>query len=155
MKLKTYWLTGQALDWAVAQAVGVDVLLVTGIDGQSDRTEKLTFLSRLEEPERESGSGSKGVPYEPSLDWSQCGPLIAEHSIMLAQSGDKWYAFSKDNEFNPYRGSHYIDCLFNDADGWGETPLIAACHAIVASCIGEDIDIPDELCSPLDDLIRS
>ncbi|CDG88099.1 phage protein NinX family protein [Xenorhabdus bovienii] len=144
MKLKTYGLTGQALDWAVALAIGA--------------TEKImpsgrTWLKLPNDSYYVSNRGSYN--FKPSTNWAQCGPLIAEHSIMLAQSGDKWYAFSKDNEFNPYRGSHYIDCLFNDADGWGETPLIAACHAIVASCIGEDIDIPDELCSPLDDLIRS
>jgi len=79
-------------------------------------------------------SGGKGSDY--STDWSQGGPIIEREGISTVQEGDAadWVASVYDHK----------------ADDWhlhtlGETPLIAAMRCYVASKLGDEVEIPEEL----------
>jgi hypothetical protein len=96
--MKTSELTGAALDWAVAIAIG---------------------------------------EYRPvavpsySTDWSQGGPIIDKEDIDTVKVGVK-----------QWRGRIEGG---NPVSGYGPTPLIAAMRCYVASKLGDDINIPEEL----------
>jgi hypothetical protein len=68
------------------------------------------------------------VHYSPSTKWEQGGPIIELAHIALWSEGYDW-------EAKQY-GQH---------ESWGPTPLIAAMRCFVASKLGADIDIPEEL----------
>jgi hypothetical protein len=115
MKIKTQDLTGPALDWAVA---------------------------KCEYPEQ-SINTALGFPYlvfgrfNPSTDWSQGGPIIEREKFDVVYQaggrGDEWACFAND-----------IDDNLNSIDA-GPTPLIAAMRCYVASKLGDEVDIPEEL----------
>lgn len=119
MKLKTSELTGIALDWAVAKAIGLDVSLkdYSHSSGQYLRS----FGSS-------SDSESEGIEYSPSTDWEQCGSLIEKYQIDLTcevmAEGPVWSA------------GYWHD---------GKTPQIAVCRNVVDTQLGNVVDIPDEL----------
>ena len=78
------------------------------------------------------GRMSKGqsmlVMYLPSTDWAQGGPIIEREQIAIFLNGDdEWTA-----EDGWYRAS-------------GPTPLIAAMRCYVASKLGDEVEIPEEL----------
>ena len=68
-------------------------------------------------------------------DWSQGGPLIARHRVMIEPLI---------RIHRPEGGWH---AGFKDRIGvcHGPTPLIAACRAIVAANLGDEVDVPEEL----------
>jgi hypothetical protein len=129
MKIKTSELTGPALDWAVcfAQHPGAfmsstHVWLPAG-DAEDD------FLID-----------------KTSTDWAQGGPIIEREEIELKvlanclntdnhptfKAGDAWEAnlWPVDTDLIEY-------C--------GPTPLIAAMRCYVASKLGDEVEVPDEL----------
>lgn len=71
---------------------------------------------------------------KPDADWSQGGPIIERERIWLQPEigkdgcGNAWYAVS----------------LLN-TDAYGPTPLIAAMRCYVASKLGDEVEIPEEL----------
>jgi len=75
MKIKPSELTGAALDWAVAEAVGDIPIIIFGS----------LFVAE-----------DAGEEYSPSTDWAQGGPLIEKHGIWLSDDNDespeKWIA---------------------------------------------------------------
>lgn len=124
MKIQTSELIGAPLDWAVAEALKPTV----------------------KKPDR-FGVGSfgplfgKGYLYptwrmrkfDPSVDWAKGGPIIEREQIDLTSHNRRptsqlWQA---DNA--------------QDVAVYGPTPLIAAMRCFVASKLGEEIDVPDEL----------
>jgi len=118
MKVKTAELTGSALDWAVAQCenTGRVIRLGFGYEIVVDRCADL-------------GGGEE--VYSPSTNWEQGGPIIEREGIWLRRLGATWEGIS----------------------GWfpdnvtqaGPTPLIAAMRCFIASRLGDEVDIPDEL----------
>ena len=64
-----------------------------------------------------------------STDWAQGGPIIEREGIALGQTGDGWEATCD--------GCIYIS---------GPTPLIAAMRCYVASKLGEEVEVPEEVC---------
>jgi hypothetical protein len=66
-----------------------------------------------------------------STDWAQAGPIIEREGMQLWRGGE-WCA-SLDQSFNPPDFQT------------GPTPLIAAMRCYVASKLGEEVEIPDEL----------
>jgi hypothetical protein len=100
MKVKTNELTGAALDWAVAKAIG---------------------------------------EYRPvavpaySTDWAQGGPIIEREGISVARRGE--------HSFSPW-GAVLQGFEFDEE---GPTPLIAAMRCYVASKLGDEVEIPEEL----------
>lgn len=117
MKIKTSELEGAALDWAVAQATRLDVDIHIGLPARW-----ISFTGNL-------------VAYQPSTDWNRCGPLIEELEITITQDNarDGWYA------------AQVIYLPDHDEWHYGETPRIAACRAIVAAKLGNEVDVPEEL----------
>jgi len=83
--------------------------------------------------------------YAPHEDWAQGGPLIEKHGIIIAPIEGGWCAFMPKGR--AYKrgaiGIGYIDIDLEDADGFGDTPLIGAMRALVASVYGNEV--PDEV----------
>jgi hypothetical protein len=118
MKVKTNELTGAALDWAVAKCEGLD------IEFEDPRDPWLTLDGIAHQPLHS---------YTPSTDWAQGGPIIEREGICVFLRSPHW---PKNNRWSARQE--------NDAS-LGPTPLIAAMRCYVASKLGEDIDIPEEL----------
>ena len=125
MKIKTADLIGPALDWAVAKCEGIPVY-----DEQ-----KCFTAGWIEYDEFENISWSL---YEYSTDWSQGGPIIEREQIGLFLAmepehpeGERWSAFS-------YR-------VGSNKTQFGPTPLVSAMRAYVASKIGDEVEVPDDL----------
>jgi hypothetical protein len=74
--------------------------------------------------------------WKPSTNWAQGGPIIEREGIGLDQYADypRWQAFTP----APEQPSGQAVCN-------GPTPLIAAMRCYVASKLGDDINIPEEL----------
>lgn len=126
MLIKTSELVGPALDWAVAKAVGFEL--------SAPDVERYKIVCY--DPAAHGGAPEQGgypLRYSPATDWAQGGPLIENHMAMLCyptEAGDPWEA-----------------SLPGDPDWhFGQTPLIAACRAIVAAKLGETVDVPEGLC---------
>ena len=67
--------------------------------------------------------------FEPHLDWAQGGPIIERERInLVGDGGDRWMA---DDSIHM---SYY-----------GPTPLIASMRCYVASKLGDEVEIPEEL----------
>ena len=114
--MKTSELQGAALDWAVAKCLLPE--------GWNDAEIIL------------------GDETDYSTDWSQGGPIIEREKIVLL-----YYGLCGDS--GPWEAQiggdiHYIDQSPGDAVG-GTTPLIAAMRCYVASKLGDEIDIPEEI----------
>lgn len=74
--VKTAELIGPALDWAVAQAEGQDMALLTPVDGRVQIC----------------GMWSRNCTFAPSTDWSQGGPLIGRHRMSFEDGVTDFYA---------------------------------------------------------------
>lgn len=123
MKIKTSELSGVGLDWAVAQVVGVEVSMRYG-------RELVMVHDR---------GGIKLIEsirsvYSPHTDWSQGGPLIEREQIDIEWDGVDGQAYW-------WKASHQDIVQFQI----GHTPLIAACRAIVAAKLGDEVDVPEGL----------
>ena len=122
MKVKTYELSGTALDWAVAKCEGY----VSRGACKADRRRVLI-------PHPDGG----GQFYRPSVDWGQGGPIIDReaHNLFKHNGGTEWCAACN----VPREG--YTAIVTAD----GPTPLIAAMRCYVASKLGEEVEVPDTL----------
>lgn len=113
--MRTSELTGAALDWAVAKCEG---------------KENTWGRSRLKPYEYYQGVSC-------STDWAQGGPIIEREKVCVA-----WLS-KQDLGMEP---EHY--CVAH-IDGiyccYGQTPLIAALRCYVASKLGDEVDVPEEL----------
>jgi hypothetical protein len=76
--------------------------------------------------------------FNPSTDWAQGGPIIEREGITVIHIGedweDTWQARKGDGHWQGYLSG-------------GQTPLIAAMRCYVASTLGVEVDIPEELTS--------
>ena len=124
MKVKTSELIGSALDWAVAKCEG--------------------FKYELYEHNRKKWENGPYRPrhWQPSTDWAQGGPIIDreignlwKHNKLDHNEPDVWTAAA-------YRKAPDGTMLYYED---GPTPLIAAMRCLVASKLGDEIDIPKEL----------
>jgi hypothetical protein len=114
--MKTSELTGAALDWAVAQCEGEEVSVIRG---------------QLETRWTDNG-------WKPSTDWAQAGPIIEREKIALR------YEPKCDWLFVPPQATWLAN--YEGVGEWdGPTPLIAAMRCYVAACLGDEIELPEEL----------
>lgn len=142
MKIKTTELTGPALDWAVAKALGNVVWVKPLIQAINDLTSRV-FLGDPENVEPEE--------FYPSTYWSQGGPIIAREGIDLWRDIGEYLTETKfvNGVETVVPGSsgdgklHYT-WFANNRFG-SPTPLIAAMRCFVASKFGDEVDIPEEL----------
>jgi len=114
--MKTSELTGAQLDWAVSKCEGVN------------------YWHTL------SGSYPpvKQAVFAPSTDWAQGGPIIEREKIDL----QCWDFHSRPWKASIDGGTDAGIALYQE---YGPTPLIAAMRCYVASKLGDEIEIPEEL----------
>lgn len=139
MKIKTSELTGAALDWAVAKSLGCELVMshdnfrriAAGVWDKAKIDERLASMGNYGCYLDTVGNAQPIPTYH--KDWAQGGPIIEREKIDLNYDlGDKmwnahWYG---DTEY---------------ALQWGDTPLIAAMRCYVASRLGDEVDVPEEL----------
>jgi len=149
MKIKTSELSGVALDWAVAQVLASEGQITVDPNDYLTGLPYMTFDCRgpwmwgcgqqeIGTLNRETGKPwvfhGAGGEYKPSTDWSQGGPLIERFALeLIRHSEDKWCAVKE--------WTIDVDCNYP----LGETMLIAACRAIVAAKLGDEVDVPEGL----------
>ena len=146
--MKASELTGAALDWAVAKCEGVDDYIVNE-----------SFMTRWSDDEFEDG-----VDYHYSTDWAQGGPIIEREDTSIIRCDDeyqnfpdKWMAERGANSYceSTEHQSHDPMIQFSvwtdgsmfvkDGPFYGPTPLIAGMRCYVASKLGVEVEIPEEL----------
>jgi hypothetical protein len=117
--MKTSELTGAALDWAVAKCEPDDTLAVYFDESTGEP------LCHDDWPNNQE--------YKPSTDWAQGGLIIERERISVISDyheiKEGWLAESYDNEVLEF----------------GPTPLIAAMRCYVASKLGDEVDVPEEI----------
>jgi hypothetical protein len=115
MKIKTSELTGAALNWAVALCEGWQPERVS-----DDRGEYWWFFK--------DSRGMNPKHYHPSSHWGIGGAIIEREGISLYLYGDsEWDAH--------IGGKEYL----------ATTPLVAAMRCYVASKLGDEVEIPEEV----------
>ncbi len=119
MKIKTKDLIGAALDWAVSKADNP-----TGKEGDIDWWER-NAEGFLYDPLNE-------CTYSPSTDWKHGGVIIEHEGIQL--------------HVDELRTEWLGSCWGYPSCQYGPTPLIAAMRCFVAHKLGDEIEIPEELC---------
>lgn len=129
MKIKTNQLTGAALDWAVAKCEE----RITGFNLGGG----LQVRGRTEEGAELPDAWDLWYEWHPSTDWAQGGPIIEREGIdidCLRCGGkiDGWIAALPMFDEAKYQES-------------SPTPLIAAMRCYVASKLGDEVEIPEEL----------
>lgn len=118
MKIKTSELTGAALDWAVAKCEVTPV-----------KRHNTGAMYLIDTPWVDKTRVKWIAEYSPSRHWAQGGPIIEREGITIQRVSDAlWDAFIS--------RVHHAD---------GPTPLIAAMRCYVASKLGDEVEIPDEL----------
>lgn len=104
------------LDWMVAKCEGVAVRYQPGFLTYSEIQVCADWDDALE--------------YTPSTDWAQGGPIIERERIDLDAYKTDWEA--------SMRGDAFVVSS-------GPTPLIAAMRCLVASKLGDTVNVPEEL----------
>ena len=127
MRMKTSELTGAALDWAVAKCEGYDVFI------------KHAPVQVMYTPK---GKRSWYI-YTPSTNWSQGGPIIEREGITLSRNEQK--SFVGQQPWVSYLIEHLFMDEYEHEYQYGPTPLMAAMRCYVASKLGDEIEIPEEL----------
>ena len=124
-KIKTSELTGAALDWAVATAAKMTVEIQPA--GKCGRP---LYVLAAEQ-------GYTPWIWNPSESWHHGGPIIEReaHNLFKHNGGTEWCCAC-----NVPR-DEYTAIVTAD----GPTPLIAAMRCYVASKLGDEVDVPDEL----------
>ena len=114
--LETSKLIGPALDWAVAKCEGLEFVEYTNHTVYVNRNDPITGVFEVQ------------YGFAPSRHWNQGGPIIGMALIGIDPNGTQWAAFTR------AAGIHH-----------GPTPLIAAMRCYVASKMGDEVDVPEEL----------
>ena len=123
--MKTSKLIGVQLDWAVAKCEGKNGVL------HDDGITRCIVIA--------TASGVYKGTWKPSVNWSQGGPIIEREEIGTSRNapctkGRDWEARGSITA----KGAGYLW-------GYGPTPLIAAMRCYVASKMGDEVAIPNEL----------
>ena len=128
MKIKISALSGAALNWAVAKCEGG---VAQGVYGTPELLESGLHLHYCDV--------LLSHPYSPSTDWAQGGSLVEREKMTL----------SHDEDGQTY--SAYVSLFrqrgMSNRTRWrsGPTPLVAAMRCLVASQIGDEVEVPEEL----------
>ena len=125
MKINTRELTGAALDWAVAKCEGVSGKVIV----RADKGVKVLCLTTLLNQ------------YSPSTYWAHGGPIIERNFISVQQNMD-----------GDCSATMWIGRLVHQRHIGTQAKesklLIAAMRCYVASKLGDEVEVPDELLSP-------
>lgn len=116
--MKTSELTRAALNWAVAKCVW-----------PADIGNTVPFHR-------------DGSSYAPSTNWAHGGPIIERERIATSPlPNNSWRAYAPMGT----RVLHGLEIFDWQHKGNGPTPLIAAMRCFVASKMGDEIEVPEEL----------
>ena len=115
--MKTHQLTGVALDWAVAQCEEVEIVY-DRMHGWWETSDP--YYAEPNDPEM----------FSPSTNWAQGGPIIEREGMTLSCRLNRSFAMLM------------VGYLVQE---YGDTPLIAAMRCYVASKLGDEVEIPEEL----------
>ena len=121
-KLEASSLEGTALDWAVAKCEGLAFEWDEGAAWVYP-PEFNGYVAAL----KGHKANSLFYSFSPSTNWSQGGPIIDRERLFLRYWTNSW------------RAETYFWIMY------GPTPLIAAMRCYVASKLGDDVEIPEEL----------
>ena len=139
MKIKVQDLTKLQLNWAVATSEGHPKAIATsGLDGP---VVICGFKQKMLHYHRE---GQEWIAYQPSSNWAQGGPIIErEITMMFKHLADGWTAQIRHEKEHPSLVKRKVTTGWTNASG--PTPLIAAMRCFVASKVGDEVEIPDNL----------
>lgn len=135
MLIKTSELSGAALDWAVAKSLGWKMIPVPE-DVNGENSGSVIAPPDLDDDFRFPPRGKIGQCFfllNWSTNWAQSGPLLDEFDVWLS-SDEGVHSASTHPHVNEYIRT-------------GPTKLIAACRAIVAAKLGDEVEVPDDLLS--------
>jgi hypothetical protein len=122
--MKTNELTGRTLDWAVCLI-------------ENPQACEYGVADWIEQRRRTVKNGE--YLYRWHQSWMQAGPIIEQEEIGIKRrapcmKGEKWEAMGSITA----KGAGYRHAV-------GPTPLVAAMRCYVASKLGDDVEIPEEL----------
>jgi hypothetical protein len=135
VKVKVSEATGPVLDWMVAKAEGRQPSSYGGA------------VRATAHPDFPGSPPMFGPELHYSTDWSQGGPIIEREELSVGPyyvDGELtgWEAFChKTIEWDG--NGDYVDDSEKKRNG--PTPLIAAMRCFVASKLGDEVDVPEEL----------
>lgn len=118
VKVKTSELTGAALDWAVAKALGYDV-----------------FINPFNDVMRRQPEPIGCYRFSPSTDWHWAGQVIEQHKVQIKPFDNPFSSWSA-----LYRG------WWGYSDSFA-SPLQALCRAIATSGMRDVVEVPQDLIS--------
>lgn len=129
MKVKTSELTNHALAYAVST-----------VENKDWDTEG--HIANISYPD-----DGTGWVYRPDIDWSQGGPIIRQNFINLlhCQNGSAKYEVLAQMRECADITSRVIAQAWGRADDGPERDLVAAMRCYVASRLGDEVEIPEEL----------
>lgn len=123
MKVKVSELVGVQLDLAVALALGASITRPQ--DAQICLNGEHMLCG-------EKNKRYSRYVYSPSTNWEQCGSLIEAFDLTL-------------NRVTP-ANEHWKSSPHNSwSSGIDKNPMIAICRAVVATKIGDEVELPDDL----------
>jgi len=125
MKIKTNKLIGRPLDYTVAKCEGLNIEFI-GVKNDDD---PIKFWPN---------AGNQN--YQFSTSWAICGSIIERERITLHTADETLWSACLGDPFGAKRrkGESLHSYI-------GPTPRIAAMRCYVASKLGDEIDIPEEL----------
>jgi len=85
---------------------------------------------------RQADGFTCGNLFKPSTDWAQGGPIIEREGIGFKLSGTLAFCAWKSYGIGKHQNEH---------SQYGPTPLVAAMRCYVASKLGDEIELPEEL----------
>jgi hypothetical protein len=144
MKVKTSELQRAALNWAVAKAEGKHLVKLhdhfSKLARHSGVSEERLAQHLALQPDVWVWLDSVGAtqPLESYCEaWAQGGPIIEREKISTEEIQGAWKA-----ELEHLTAD---DANYRYGLGYGPTPLIAAMRCYVASKLGDEVEIPEEL----------
>ena len=119
MKIRVSNATNIQLDWLVAKCTGKNGVL------HDDGITRCIVIA--------AASGVYKGTFKPTENWSLGGPLIEREGLHLRKSGCEWQC------------DYWNESTLNFDTSYGPTPLIAAMRCFVASKLGDEVEVPEEL----------
>ncbi|MFW5410754.1 phage protein NinX family protein [Pectobacterium brasiliense] len=77
--------------------------------------------------------------YHPTKNWRHCGPLLEKHRVSVSDCDVEWVASIMNADGSDYAGLEK-----------GSSAPIAISRAVVASLLGDEIELPEGLANGLD-----
>lgn len=133
MKIKVSNTTNIQLDWLVAKCLGWVTYPTDSIE-HGDWYHTNAAIA----PQGHEHNRIHRKYFSPSTDWAQGGPIIEREEIAAKPSYRDGAILMWEADSNK----------LNDDEGmekYGPTPLIAAMRCLVASKLGDEVEVPDEL----------